>query len=260
MKIWVLTENTACREDLGCEHGLSLYIETEKHTLLFDAGQGPLFAENARKLGLDLKRVDTAVLSHGHYDHGGGMPFFLSINETAPVYAARQALLPYYNAQNRYIGLPRQLTAYSPFRLLDYSIELDETLTLYTAEAVTDRHPIDSFGLQAECSGVLVPDDFLHEQYLLIRENGKRYLFTGCAHRGILNIAQSFRPDVLIGGFHLSKVPSDSPRLVKTAEALLALPTVYYTGHCTGTEQFGVLKQYMGERLQPLATGTVLTL
>ena len=89
MKITVLTENTACRESLACEHGLSLYIETGCHKILFDAGQSGAFADNAEALGIDLSAVDFAVLSHGHYDHGNGLVRFLEINGTAPIYLRR---------------------------------------------------------------------------------------------------------------------------------------------------------------------------
>ena len=77
MKLWVLMENTACREDLAKEHGLSLYLQTGERHILFDAGQSGAFADNARAMGVDLEQVDTAVLSHGHYDHGGGLNRFL---------------------------------------------------------------------------------------------------------------------------------------------------------------------------------------
>ncbi|MCI8845747.1 MAG: MBL fold metallo-hydrolase [Lachnospiraceae bacterium] len=72
MKITALLENKTNREDMLTEHGLSLYIETEKHKILFDMGQSDLFAKNAAALGINLSSVDIAVLSHGHYDHGGG--------------------------------------------------------------------------------------------------------------------------------------------------------------------------------------------
>ena len=78
MKITSLLENTPCRDDMHIEHGLSLYIETAHHKILFDMGQTDLFAQNAKNLGISLTEVDYAVLSHGHYDHGGGLAAFLS--------------------------------------------------------------------------------------------------------------------------------------------------------------------------------------
>ena len=91
MKFLTLMENTACREDLCAGHGLSLYIETTKHKILFDMGPSGAFAENAEALGVDLKQVDVAFLSHGHFDHSGGMEAFLKGNETAPVYLHKGA-------------------------------------------------------------------------------------------------------------------------------------------------------------------------
>ena len=76
MKISVLAENTACDNLFDCEHGLSLYIDTGKNKILFDMGQSNLFEKNAEKLGIDLSEVDIAILSHGHYDHGGGLKRF----------------------------------------------------------------------------------------------------------------------------------------------------------------------------------------
>ena len=80
MRIVTLVENTSRRQDLTAEHGLSLYIETGSHKILFDAGQSAAFADNAEKLGIDLTQADLAVLSHGHYDHGGGLGKFLETN------------------------------------------------------------------------------------------------------------------------------------------------------------------------------------
>ena len=105
MRITALAENTSVSDNFGAEHGLSLYIETDKHNILFDMGQTALFSENAEKLGIDLSMVDIAVLSHGHYDHGGGLKKFLSINDKAPVYINRYAFEPHYNGKEKYIGL-----------------------------------------------------------------------------------------------------------------------------------------------------------
>ena len=109
MKITTLIENTACREGLVCEHGLSLYIETGSKRILFDAGQTGAFGDNAEKLGIDLSRVDLAVLSHGHYDHGGGLKRFLELNAAAPVYINQSAFSQCYNGPEKYIGLAPSL-------------------------------------------------------------------------------------------------------------------------------------------------------
>ena len=76
MRVTALAENTSGREGLVAEHGLSLFVETDARTVLFDTGQSPAFADNARRLGVDLAAVDTVVISHGHYDHGGGLAVF----------------------------------------------------------------------------------------------------------------------------------------------------------------------------------------
>ena len=109
MKITSLVENTCSNGNYDVEHGLSLYIETEDKKILFDMGQTDLFVKNANIMGVDLSDVDVAVLSHGHYDHGGGLGKFLEINQKAPVYLSRYAFGKYYNGSSKYIGLDMDL-------------------------------------------------------------------------------------------------------------------------------------------------------
>ena len=91
MKIVCLLENKTALPHMETEHGLSLYIETGNKKILFDMGQTDAFAQNAEKLGISLEEVDFAVLSHGHYDHGGGLSRFLEINRHAPVFVQKDA-------------------------------------------------------------------------------------------------------------------------------------------------------------------------
>lgn len=86
----------AATEAAGLLAGRRLYLETNGQKILFDTGAGGLFAENAKKLGIDLAQVDLAVLSHGHYDHGGGLGEFLRINAKAKVYVQEHAFEPHY--------------------------------------------------------------------------------------------------------------------------------------------------------------------
>ena len=97
MKLVTLMEDTTCAPAFACEHGLSFYIETGSSKLLFDMGQTDLFLKNAAMCGVDLSKVDTAFVSHGHYDHGGGLAAFLKINDHAPVYLHEKAFEPHFS-------------------------------------------------------------------------------------------------------------------------------------------------------------------
>lgn len=256
MKITTLVENTTSNENLSCEHGLSLYIETDNHKILFDMGQTDMFAENAQKLSIDLSQVDIAILSHGHYDHGGGLKKFLEINQKAPVYINKYAFKPYYNGTEKYIGLDKVLRNNNRIVFTDGVSEIAEGLTLYSCNEREKYYDLGSFGLNKKLNDEFIPDDFLHEQYLCVEENGKKVLISGCSHKGILNIVEWFEPDVLIGGFHFSKLPLDET-LVEYAKVLDSFDTEYYTCHCTGVEQYQFMKQHM-KRLSYLATGKIL--
>jgi len=256
----VLMENTTMDPALHCEHGLSLYIEVEKHRILFDMGQTDTFADNAGVMNVDLAAVDFAVLSHGHYDHGGGLRHFLEINVTAPVYLSQHAFQPHYNSTDKNIGLDPSLKKSDRLIFTTMDVGVDQGIQLYMAEGREGRYPLDPAGLQMEH---FIPEDFRHEQYLMIEEDGKRILFSGCSHRGILNIMDWFRPDILIGGFHFSKIDPDGEeryRLDQAAEILSQYDCTYYTCHCTGQRQYAYLKEKMGEKLQYLATGQDLLL
>lgn len=258
MRMVTLVENTACREDLAAEHGLSLYLETGDHRILFDAGQSGAFAGNAQKLGIDLSQVDLAVLSHGHYDHGGGLARFLELNDAAQVWMDPHVFEEHYNASGKYIGLDPALKEGGRVRFAENGQALGNGLTLHSR--IGCPHGIRPFGLTVKERGMLVPEDFRHEQYLLIEEAGKRILISGCSHRGILNIVEHFRPDVLVGGFHFMKMDPEGEELEAAAAALKRFPCSYYTGHCTGEAQFQRLKEVLGPQLHGLSTGNEIIL
>lgn len=255
MKLFVLMENTCCNPEFLQEHGLSMYLEVGNQKILFDMGQTGGLTYNAERLGVDLAEVDLAVLSHGHYDHGGGLSAFFQKNDHAPVYINPYAFEPHYHGQGNYIGLDQILQGSG--RFLTTAGKIAPGLTLYHGlrQLVT---PIDHGGLHVMDQGVLSLEDYRHEQYLMVEEAGKKILISGCSHRGILNIVSYFHPDVVIGGFHCSKW--EKPRLQTLAKDLMAFPTQYYTCHCTGVDAYGILKESMGEQLSYLSGGQALEL
>ena len=256
MKIITLMENTTVDPNLASEHGLSLYVETQGIKILFDAGETGAFADNAEKLGVDLSQVDFAVLSHGHKDHSGGLLRFLELNDHAPIYVSSYVYDGQHNAAGNYIGPDPALR--SRFRSYGEICHPAPNVTLECPKEAFGRIPLDTAGLQRTERGTLIPEDFRHEQYMRIREGEQEILFSGCSHRGVINIAEKYRPDILIGGFHYMKREPES--LTPEAQALLELPTQYYTGHCTGEAQYAFLKNQMGARLHYLSTGSTLQL
>lgn len=258
MIVKVLCENTALRDGFGCEHGLSLYIESGKHKILFDMGQTNLFEANAKKLGIDLAEIDFAVLSHGHYDHSGGLKRFLELNRTAPIYLSRYAFETHYSGAERYIGVDQSLQECKRLFFAEDFLQINENMYLCTCNDKSALYPIECFGLNMIDNGRLVPEDFRHEQYLTIIENGKKIVISGCSHKGILNIAKWLEPDILIGGFHFSKIEQNDEKLCTAAKILSASDSKYFTCHCTGTEQFTEMKKIMGNKLEYICAGTVL--
>lgn len=259
MKFTILTENTACSEELGYEHGLSIYIEANGKRILFDAGQTELFSENAERLGIDLTTVELAVLSHDHYDHSGGMGKFLEINSAAPLYVNRNALAPHYNALGEYIGIDMSVFGTERVILTDDEYRISDGISLFTCNTRERKYPIDPSGLKMLCDGKLTDEDFCHEQYMLIEEDGKRILISGCSHKGILDIMNWVKPDMLIGGFHFMNITLDNEdnirRLENAATELISYDCIYYTGHCTGIEQFDLMKKIMGDKLLYISAG-----
>ena len=244
MKITALLENTTHRTDMQTEHGLSLFIETKEKKILFDMGQTDLFDRNARACGIDIADADIAVLSHGHYDHGGGLQTFFSRSSGTPVYIHRDAFQKHCNGTEKYIGLDPALADDPRIVYTDNVTVIGDGLTLYTCNDKPRRAPIIPHGLTELVDDHFIDDDFRHEQYLLIEEDGLRVLISGCSHKGILDLADWFEPDVLVGGFHYSKL-DPSEVLAAAAKSLAGHKTVFYTCHCTGEVQYTFMKQFM---------------
>ncbi len=271
MRIVALVENT-CHDGLDKAHGLSLYAETANHKILFDSGpDGELLLKNAERLGVDLKKVDIAILSHGHYDHAGGLRAFMEMNSTAKLYihslAASRGHFATEDVGWRNIGLDSSIVENFADRIILTSdtLRIDDELCLFSDIKSSDFISGSNSSLFEEYNGEYIPDPFHHEQNLLVREGDRLHLLAGCAHRGIINILRRAEeiggkaPDSVFAGFHLTNpglkldLPEAFVRLV--AEELKKYPCNYYTGHCTGANPFAVLKDVLGDRANYLCGG-----
>ncbi|MFH2090905.1 MAG: MBL fold metallo-hydrolase [Pseudomonadota bacterium] len=301
MQITVLIEdsinNEASDNDaLINEFGLSLYIESNGVALLLDAGSSGSFIQNSQTLGIDLKTLDLAVISHAHFDHGGGLNALFEYNFQVPVYLHAEAAKDYYanigarlpmainrfvhplvrhsRIVSRYIGLDQNLMKEYAARIkhVTESVQIGKNIFVITNISKTHPMPEGNRFLLTGSDGSLVPDQFVHEIILAIREEDGIVLFSGCCHSGILNMIQTARHffndepiKSIVGGFHLKlqpmkeKMAGTQEDIDYIANELLALNIGHiYTGHCTGSQAYQALKTSLKERLHPLYTGAVI--
>lgn len=268
MKIINLIENTKGCKGCLAEHGLSFYVETEGHRLVIDAGATDAFLENAERLGVNVRETDLMILSHGHYDHAGGIPELVKINPDIRILMQKPAVEEYYHQKDdtfRYIGIPQSIRELVQAELLTGDRKIDEGIFLFSGVKGRELWPAGNKELKVKRGEDYFQDEFDHEQYLVLEEKGKRVLFSGCAHNGILNILGRYReifgkdPDAVISGFHMQKrsgyTEEDTELIRKTGMELKKYKTMFYTGHCTGEIPYQILKECMGKQLSYVHSG-----
>ncbi|MBO6112626.1 MAG: MBL fold metallo-hydrolase [Lachnospiraceae bacterium] len=273
MRIVNLIENTEGHEGCVYAHGLSFYVETSKHKLLLDLGPSEETLHNAEKLGINLSEADTVILSHGHYDHSGGIMPFVKINPDADIYMQETADADYYaddgkkaeGERYRYIGIDKAIADLPQVVKLQGDHRIDDELELFTIKKRSHALPFTNKRLLIKENDEFIRDDFLHEQYLVIRDGNKRILLSGCAHNGMLSILEAFKdkygsaPDVVISGFHLMKktkyTDEELREIIDISNELKKYPTRFFTCHCTGEPAYKIMKLTMGEQLQYVHSG-----
>ena len=268
MKIINLVEDTKGNSVCEYEHGLSFYVETKKHKILVDTGATDMFIRNAKVLDVDLQQVDVVILSHGHYDHAGGIMSFVELNEKAGIYAQSTVGGEYYNLtdkKEKYIGIDKRILQLPQYKEVNGELELDEELFLFSNIKGKKYPAKGNLNLKIKETQGFIQDIFQHEQCLVITEGKKRILMSGCAHNGILNILERYEelfhsiPDIVISGFHMMQKEEytevDIGNIKDIANVLKKMDTIFYTGHCTGEKAFGIMKEIMGEKLLRIHSG-----
>lgn len=273
MRIVNLIENTEGSRGCIAGHGLSFYVETENHKLLLDLGPSEDTLLNATKLDIDLSSVDTVILSHGHYDHSGGILPFTELNERAVIYMQESAAGDYYADEGihtekdryRYIGIDKKIGILPQLIKVSGNHRIDDELFLFQIRGRTHELPFTNKNLLIKKDFDFIRDDFRHEQYLVISAGGMHILMSGCAHNGILGILDEYRnlygsaPDLVISGFHLMKKTEFREKQVqeiqRIAEELKTFPTRFITCHCTGIPAYEIMKEILGEQLDYMHSG-----
>lgn len=261
MKITVLTENTVSRRGLFAEHGLSVLVETGEKRILFDTGQSGVYVHNAEQLGISLEGLDAIVLSHGHYDHTGGLAEFPG-DVSCPVYLSGKALedkwcLSGNGNENRCIGVPWREDAQELERLpLVFTWEQEEIFPgIYLLGQIPAAVPSEmgEKPFRILQNGRFLPDTMEDEQLLVIRTPQGLAVFAGCAHPGILSCVEKVKRTFpgeklfsLLAGMHLRGCPQE--RVEATIKGLKEAGFTYLIPlHCTGTMAIARMKMAFGK-------------
>ena len=265
LEMTVLIDNVA-EEPLSGEWGLSILIVADGRQILLDTGSSELFARNADCLGIDLGSVEIGVLSHAHYDHANGMETFFTLNRSAPFLVREGTCENCYGTSEgvlRYIGVQSGV-------LKKYDERIRYVRGVHTiAEGIWlvphRRADYSSIALRNELytisNGEHLPDDFAHEQSLVIETGKGLVVFNSCSHTGMTNILTDIREmldrsDVYayVGGLHLYKM-TDEELAALSGEILRNSVSHIFTGHCTGNHAFSFLKERLHGRIEQFSSG-----
>ncbi|WP_172561536.1 MBL fold metallo-hydrolase [Vibrio furnissii] len=276
MKLTALVDNTRLdnRPDLAVERGLSLHVNTMGRQILFDAGSGKAFCDNAALLDIEIQNVDAAVISHRHHDHCNGITHFLDTNSKARVYFRECEETDYYFKAFCFksnVGIDKALLDNTQTRFTFINDTTEILPNIFVVTNISDRYqkPKGNKYLFTNSRRGCKPDRFDHELLLIIKESDGLVIFTGCAHSGVLNMVETAvelfpntRIKAVVGGFHLVGLPifnsigGTKEEVKAVGRKLQSYPIdKLYTGHCTGMKAYRLLKGVLGDRLEHLPTG-----
>lgn len=267
-RITIVVDNNV-QGALASEHGWSTWIESDGKKIIFDTGQGPALESNIPKLGIDIEAADILVLSHGHYDHTGGLPYVIAEAPNIELYCHPGVVQPRYairDGKARSIGIPHAsaeaLERFPPERLHWVPEPVMLTKTIGLTGPVPRVTPYEDTGgpFYLDPRGAH-PDLIEDDQALWIQTAEGLVVCMGCAHAGLINtlyyiqgLTKITRIRAVLGGFHL--MAAGEERLQATVAALRELaPETLIPCHCTGEAAARRLRDDLGQSVTPGAAG-----
>lgn len=263
--ITVIVDNTAYNGIPG-EWGLCILAEYNGKKILLDTGSSDLFLDNMKALGIDVKDIDHATLSHAHYDHANGFPAFTRNNEKAKIYIRDNTADDCYAKKfifHKYIGIPKKMLTKYAGRIEivsgDYRIMDGAYLIPHRTAGLGE---IGKRELMFRRSGRRwIPDDFSHEQSLVLDTEKGLVILNSCSHGGVINIINEVRSSFpekeiygIIGGFHLFNKPECEIRDLAGKIRETGIEFVC-TGHCTKQRAYEILKEELGDIAKQMRVG-----
>lgn len=266
MRITTLSENLTYKTGLIAEHGLSLLIEINGKKILFDTGQGYTLVRNARQLGIDLADIDDIVISHGHYDHTGGLEDLLDLNVKATVFLKEKAFSDKLKGAKKNIGMSSpEHKIRNRSRVLEEPLEIEKGVFVMTDIPIKNQADTGFSGFITDTGNGFKADEFEDELYLTVVDQEKLSVLSGCSHRGISNILSAATDhfnlpvNLVLGGFHLKDCREEQYDAV--VEHLLSIdPESVGVCHCTGIDKFCELRRDIGEQVFYNACGSRIKL
>ncbi len=248
IQITTIIDNYVPASPFHGEHGLSILIETTDKKILIDVGQSNLFAENTKNIGIKLEEITDLVISHGHYDHTGGLQTFFDKNATANIYIHPHSLKNKLNV-NKYIGIPEEYkpTIKQRATMITTNTEISENIHLIANTKIYNQDLTNFKNMYIQENGERKTDTFEDELFIAIIEDNQINIITGCSHRGITNIMQTATElfklpiNLIFGGLHLKSSGETRRQNIINKIAEIGVNKLV-TNHCTGLLAFHEIK------------------